>query len=244
MRFLLLLVPGLWRDLRDAARFLTRLPIPGTPGGRDIQRAFGAFPLAGALIGVFLVALDWTLASLHLPPLGRDVLLVAALALLTGGTHLEGLMTVGDHLLAPRVPEAPRFAYPRDDASNQFGVVAVLCVLLLKVAALSALQGTARLEALIAAPLLGRWVLVLVASLFPPPDLEAVGIRSAAPLALLTAAGVTWSARARSDPPASPRSRSARSPPGERPLRCSLASPRRPAPCTMRWSSWLRWRRC
>ncbi|HWE62396.1 MAG TPA: adenosylcobinamide-GDP ribazoletransferase [Chloroflexota bacterium] len=189
MRFIFLLTPGLWHDLRDALRFLTRLPIPGKGAGRDLNEALGAFPLAGAVIGLILVAIDIVLAFIHVPPLGRDALVVAAWCWLTGGMHLDGLMTVGDALFVPRMAEG--FEYARGEERSPYGVTGALLDLLLKFALLSALQGGIRIEALIVAPMLGRWSLVLAATLFPPAGAEIIGMRRINPLRVATAAGTT-----------------------------------------------------
>jgi adenosylcobinamide-GDP ribazoletransferase len=63
----------------------------------------------------------------------------------------------------------------RDPRAGSFGVVAVVVLLALKLAALSALPLAIRTPALILAPCLGRWGIVLVTHTFPYARPEGMG---------------------------------------------------------------------
>jgi adenosylcobinamide-GDP ribazoletransferase len=165
---------GLAGDLLTALSFLTRLPLGwlrralgreemGAPG-----EAMAVFPLVGLVLGMLLAVLDGLLSLTRLPLLSRDVLLVVALVWYTGGLHLDGLMDACDGLLGGHTVEQ-RLLIMRDSRVGSFGVLGGVCVLLLKVGLLDGLPGgSARQAALVLAPLLGRWALVLAAALFPP----------------------------------------------------------------------------
>lgn len=155
------------RDLAESLRFLTRLPLPGPPAMRNPGEALAAFPLAGLVLGLLLTRLDALLELTRFPPFTRDVLLVVALVLMTGGLHLDGLMDSCDGLFGGRDLEQ-RLSIMRDSRVGGFGVLGAVCALLLKLAFLVALPGDRRAAALIVAPVLGRWSLVLAATLFPP----------------------------------------------------------------------------
>lgn len=165
---MIFLTPTAWRDLLDALRFLTLLPVPGRHTESGPAAAIGAFPLAGLLLGLLLVCLDTLLGRAGLPLSGRDTLLVVALVLLTGAMQLDGLMAVCDGLFGGHTPEERR-ARMRAVRAGGFGMLGGACVLLLKVGLLGALHGTDRVTALFIMPMLGRWSLVLAAALFPPP---------------------------------------------------------------------------
>jgi adenosylcobinamide-GDP ribazoletransferase len=165
---------GLAGDLLTALSFLTRLPLGwlarvlGREEMRPPSEAVAAFPVVGLVLGVLLAVLDALLSLTRLPPLSRDVLLVVALVWGTGGLHLDGLMDTCDGLLGGHTAEQ-RLLIMRDSRVGSFGVLGGVCVLLLKVGLLAGLPvGSARITALVLAPLLGRWALVLAAALFPP----------------------------------------------------------------------------
>jgi len=185
MRMILALTPRLLRDLRDAVHFLTRLPVPGAVSHRNLRDALGAFPLAGAVLGVVLAALDLLLGILHFPGALRAAFVVAAWCWLTDAMHIEGVMRAADLIAAP---------YPRrEDERNgrsvgTAGTAAAVAVLAAKVLLLTTLHGPARLEALLLAPMLGRWCLALAAALYPSTGLDGHGVRGVNPLRLIEAA--------------------------------------------------------
>ena len=160
-------VLGMRRDLLQALRFLTRFPVPGPPDQRGPGEAMGAFPLVGLVLGLSLALLDMLAALAGLGTGGRDALLVASWVAATGGLHLDGLMDSCDGLFGGRDPEH-RMAIMRDTHLGSFGVLGGACVLLLKFGLLGSLGSASRFEALLLAPVCGRWSLVLAAALFPP----------------------------------------------------------------------------
>lgn len=167
-------------DLLTALGFLTRLPLGGLARALDHEmgppsEAMAVFPLVGLALGLLLALLDALLAATRLPLLSRDILLVVALVWFTGGLHLDGLMDTCDGLLGGRTPEQ-RLLIMRDSRVGSFGVLGGVCIILLKVGLLAGLPGGgARQAALLLAPLLGRWALVLAAALFPPARPEGLG---------------------------------------------------------------------
>jgi adenosylcobinamide-GDP ribazoletransferase len=154
-------------SLLVALQFLTRLPLPaGLPiAGPALGRALGWFPLVGALLAGVLAAADWALS--HALPRGVvDVLLLALLALLTGGLHLDGFMDTCDGLFSLRSPEE-RLAIFRDSRVGSFGVVGLTALLLLQWAALGALPAERRAACLIVALTAARWAMVYAIVAFP-----------------------------------------------------------------------------
>lgn len=118
------------------------------------------FPAIGLLLGSILVLVSYLLAPFANSGLS-SVLLVALLALLTGGLHLDGLGDTFDGLGAGGDRE--RMLRIMDDShTGAFGVIAIALVLFLKIDALESLDFD-RWRALLAAPVLGRWAMVLMA---------------------------------------------------------------------------------
>ena len=84
--------PGEWKDdLQMAAAFLTRLPIKADSALLDLRRAARAFPIVGALIGLAGGMVLIICGSIGLSPLLAATFAIAALLILTGALHEDGL---------------------------------------------------------------------------------------------------------------------------------------------------------
>ena len=82
-------------EIRAAASMLTRIPVRSVSAETT---GAGAYGLVGALIGV-LAAIPLGLLAGPVPTLAA-IAAVAALAVLSGGLHLDGLADTADALLA------------------------------------------------------------------------------------------------------------------------------------------------
>ena len=144
--------------LRLALTTLTvaRVGGPASFDRRTAGRAMLLAPVVGVLLAVVLVPVAlgvdrWTSG----PPLLAAALVVALLALLTRGLHLDGLADLADGLGSYRSPERARAIMKAPDV-GALGLAAVVLVLLVQVAALTACLtagrgGTALLVALVTA---------------------------------------------------------------------------------------------
>ena len=146
------------RGLLLAIAFLTRIPVPlhGTVSARDQGDAVPAWPVVGLMLG----ALFWLLASVavHLgwAAWPAAVLLVMLWAGLTGALHLDGLADSADAWLGGQGNRERTLTIMKDPACGPAGVVALVLVLLAKVAAVATLLEHSSLLPLLIAPLLGR----------------------------------------------------------------------------------------
>ena len=153
---------------------LTVLRVP-PPTSVDRRTAGGAMllaPLGGLALAVPLVLLSLLDASSLL----LASLMVGALALLTRALHLDGLADTADGLGSGRVgPDA--LAVMRRSDIGPFGVVTLLLVLLVQVAALSSLVSVGLgPAAVLAALLVSRGVLpVLCTAAFPAARADGLG---------------------------------------------------------------------
>ena len=145
-----------------ALQFLTIVPWPrrAQRSAEEIGRSACFFPVVGIFLGLVLALADRALE----PAAGRglsSVILVATLAWLTRGLHLDGLADTFDGLGAGGSRE--RMVRIMDDShTGAFGVIALVLLLFLKVHALESIE-TSRWRALLAAAVLGRWAMVLLA---------------------------------------------------------------------------------
>ena len=121
-----------------------------------------------------LVGID-RLGQAVLPSTAIDALLVAGLALCTGGLHLDGLADTADGLYGGHTPER-RLEIMRDSRVGSFGVLGVTLVLLIQFAALEGLRSPWRVPALIVFPVLGRAAMVGTIAGFPYARAQGLGV--------------------------------------------------------------------
>jgi adenosylcobinamide-GDP ribazoletransferase len=121
---------------------------------RDIGRATPWFPVIGLIIGALVAWLDWGLGHVF-SPLLSSAIAVTTLAAASGGLHTDGLADTADGFLSSR-PRERMLEIMRDSRTGAMGVLAIVCVLLLKVAALASVPSAMRFPALLLMPLAGR----------------------------------------------------------------------------------------
>ena len=156
------------QDIAHATAFLTRLPVPPSvfaDSRLDFSRQAWAFPLVSLPLAAAAGAVAGVSAWLHVGPLIGAVLAAATLILLTGALHEDGLADCADGFWGAREPER-RLAIMRDSAVGTYGVLALIVVFSLRVAAIAALL-TAHGSWLFAALLLGAAAFGRTALLYP-----------------------------------------------------------------------------
>jgi adenosylcobinamide-GDP ribazoletransferase len=182
-----------------AVQFLTVLRVPAaragatrtpstSPAADTMVPALPWFPVVGCLLGGALALLDWLCGPLLQPAL-RSVALLAVLAILTGGLHLDGFIDCCDGLFTRHSIER-RLEIMRDSRVGAYGVVGGVLLILAQYVALSSLTGSTRVLGLIAAPLLGRWSMVYAVVRFPYQRVAGLGGAFRGSLRHLVAASV------------------------------------------------------
>lgn len=144
-----------------ALQFLTLFPSPRRMERSADEAGSSAifFPVVGFLLGLILVLVNFLLEPFASPGL-TSVALVTILALLTGGLHLDGLGDTFDGLGAGGDRE--RMLGIMDDShTGAFGLIAIVLLLFFKIHAVESIDHE-RWRALLAAPILGRWAMVLL----------------------------------------------------------------------------------
>ena len=131
------------------------------------------YPLVGLLIGAALLLLDRGLEEL-LPPAPIAALEVAALALLSGGLHLDGVADTADGM-ALQGDRAQRLGVMSEGNIGPAGVMALVIVLLVLWAGLASLTPPVRSAGLLLAPALARWSVAPVVLLFHPARPRGLG---------------------------------------------------------------------
>ena len=161
--------------LLSAFALLTRLPLPDhRPAGAE---AAWAWPLVGAALGLTVAIVSSALLACGLPPGPTAAAALAALALLTGAIHEDGLADTGDGLMGGHSPER-RLKIMKDSHIGSFGALALMLVTLAAWSALSTLLTTGQhWPALIAASTLSRAPMVALMAALPPA--RATGLSAA-----------------------------------------------------------------
>lgn len=149
-----------------ALSFMSRLPVPARwSQGLEIdeyERGIVTFPLVGLLLGAIAGLVMLALHAWCGLPLAA-LLAVLALALLTGGFHLDGLADTCDGIFSARRRER-MLEIMRDSRLGTHGGLALIFVLVAKILVISelALRGTSMLAALAAACAVARGMSVLL----------------------------------------------------------------------------------
>jgi len=154
-------------DFLSALQFLTVVPFAAkSAAGKKMANSLIFFPLAGLLIGIVLAGLGALLSVLHFYELTAAIILVVALAAITGGLHLDGLSDTLDGLMCGKDRDKC-LEVMRDPHSGAMGVIGIVCVFLLKIGLIFSLSPRARPDALILMCVLSRWSMVETMFLFP-----------------------------------------------------------------------------
>jgi len=159
---------------RLAVAFLTRVPVGGPrPAEPDLARSVPWFPVVGVAIGL-TTALVFAGLREALPALAAAAVALGFQLLVTGALHEDGLGDVADAFgLGRSRDEVVRIL--RDPRLGTFGVAAVSLSILVRVAALAALDAWEALAALPAAHALGRSAALALLAVGPPATDEGSG---------------------------------------------------------------------
>ncbi|MBO0684588.1 MAG: adenosylcobinamide-GDP ribazoletransferase [Candidatus Dormibacteraeota bacterium] len=163
---------------RAALSFLTILPAGGRDAGQPASLGPAWFPLVGLLLGGIAAGAFCGVGAVTTRTLGAAAAL-AALALLTGALHLDGLADSADGLLGG-VDRERRLEIMRDPRVGSFGVVAVVLVLIGDWAALSAMGPLQALAALLVAAAMGRFAVIALLVWLPYARREGLGVAARA----------------------------------------------------------------
>jgi cobalamin 5'-phosphate synthase/cobalamin synthase len=156
--------------LLAAIGLLTRVPIRRAFSASEVAGATAFYPLVGAAIGTIQAAVLWIAVvwlpapgvaggASRMPTMVLAVCLVALAVWITGALHVDGLADTADGFGGGRSREQV-LAIMRDPRVGAYGAVAIVVLLLLKVACLDALiERRAAVIPLVVAPVTGRWAM-------------------------------------------------------------------------------------
>ena len=170
-------VRGWWADIAATTALLTILPVPPRwQKGAAWPRAMRALPLIGAFVGLASGVTAWLAALAGLAAPIAAILALLAGVVLTGALHEDGLADVAD-ALGGRTRKQ-RLEILRDVHAGTFAMLALIFAIALQTAALTVLlrHGAGHaLAALLAAHMLSRTAVVIMAQRLPPARDEGMG---------------------------------------------------------------------
>ena len=155
------------RRLLAALRFLTCAPVPRawTGGETALGSSLPAFPVVGLLAGGVLAAYTYGLQRV-LPPLPVAALVVAGLVAVSGALHLEGVADTADGFLSARSRDLA-LEIMRDSRAGAMAVIAVVLLIVVKVALVTAVPSAHLWRIVLLTPLAGRSALVVNMAVLP-----------------------------------------------------------------------------
>ena len=141
---------------------LTRLPVmlPNNIDSDDSGRSALFYPLVGLILGLMVLLPIGVFPNTS--PILLGAIVVALWAATTGGLHLDGLADSADAWLGGMGDREKTQRIMKDPLVGAAGVIAVVCVLLLKFSAVVALLQDSYLWGIVLAPVMARSMVLLL----------------------------------------------------------------------------------
>ena len=156
----------------EAARFLTRAPLPSTGQKTfNLSEAFVMFPVVGAVIGAFTGLVLWLATAIGLPSFLAAIIAVGWTIIFTGALHEDGLADVADGFGGGKTRDQ-KLKIMRDSHLGSYGVLGLVLAIAARLWILAAVADQLPLHmvvlVLIASAALSRAAMVGIVSHLPP----------------------------------------------------------------------------
>ena len=164
------------RDFITCLEFLTRVRFSKRTDWRDedFSRSVPYFPLVGLVIGSLLAAVNYGLFYIETPLFLRVTLLLLAEIIITGGLMYDGFMDTADGVFSARSRER-MLEIMKDSHVGYNAVLAIIILLLLKIAAYLELSGETLTWVLLTMSVATRTFMVVFIVNFPYARKEGIG---------------------------------------------------------------------
>ncbi|MFT4988718.1 MAG: adenosylcobinamide-GDP ribazoletransferase [Acidimicrobiales bacterium] len=161
--------------LRDAASFLTRLPLHRNDGRvPNMSAAVPWFGAVGLILGLVQGGVYVGLHEVSTPTVAAAIS-AALLGQITGAFHHDGLADMADAFGGGWTPEQ-RLEILKDSRLGTYGVTALIFVIIIEIAALSALAGWLAVAAAVAAHTVSRAVASFMMIIAKPARDSGLGV--------------------------------------------------------------------
>ncbi|KAF6242401.1 adenosylcobinamide-GDP ribazoletransferase [Nitrosopumilus sp. b1] len=151
------------KEIGSVFSFLTIIPTTNA-NLETIARYMYLFPLVGIVIGVIIGGFGFGLSEAGVDPLIVGLLVVAAIAIITGIHHTDGLADSADGLMV-RGTKEKKLAAMKDLSTGSAGIVAIVMYLIGMVVAISLSNGFELFRALLFSEIIAKFSMVLMASI-------------------------------------------------------------------------------
>lgn len=164
------------RDFITCLEFLTRVRFSKRTDWRDEDFSCSVpyFPLVGLVIGSLLAAVNYGLFYIETPLFLRVTLLLLAEIIITGGLMYDGFMDTADGVFSARSRER-MLEIMKDSHVGSNAVLAIIILLLLKIAAYLELSGETLTWVLLTMSVATRTFMVVFIVNFPYARKEGIG---------------------------------------------------------------------
>ena len=164
------------RDFITCLEFLTRVRFSKRTDWRDedFSRSVPYFPLVGLVSGSLLAAVNYGLFYIETPLFLRVTLLLLAEIIITGGLMYDGFMDTADGVFSARSRER-MLEIMKDSHVGSNAVLAIIILLLLKIAAYLELSGETLTWVLLTMSVATRTFMVVFIVNFPYARKEGIG---------------------------------------------------------------------
>lgn len=146
-------------------QFLTRIPLPITLDvtNEDFTKGFKYFPVVGSIIGGLIYAIHFILRG-HISSFTMAIVIVLSYLYITGGLHMDGLSDSADGLFSGRSKERV-LEIMKDSRIGSNGALAMVFVILLKIAFMTEVAGNELGLVLLVMPMISKYNVVLITSI-------------------------------------------------------------------------------
>ena len=150
------------KEIGSVFSFLTIIPT-STANLETIAKYMYLFPIVGIAIGLVVGGFGFGLSYVGLEPLVVGLLVVAAIALITGIHHTDGLADFADGLMTKGTKEKKLQAM-KDLSTGSAGIVTVVLYIVGMIIALSLAEGYLLFQAILVSEIMAKFSMVLMAS--------------------------------------------------------------------------------
>ena len=150
------------KEIGSVFSFLTIIPTSNA-NLETIAKYMYLFPIVGIAIGLVIGGFGFGLYFIGLEPLIVGLLVVAAIALITGIHHTDGLADFADGLMAKGTKEKKLHAM-KDLSVGSAGIVSIVLYVVGMIIALSFLEGFFIFQAILVSEIMAKFSMVLMAS--------------------------------------------------------------------------------
>ncbi len=150
------------KEIGSVFSFLTIIPT-STANLETIAKYMYLFPIVGIAIGLVVGAFGFGLSFIGLEPLIVGLLVVAAIALITGIHHTDGLADFADGLMVKGTKEK-KLGAMKDLSTGSAGIVTVVLYVVGMIIALSFMEGYFLFQAILVSEIMAKFSMVLMAS--------------------------------------------------------------------------------